>query len=162
VAWEWLAPAAAVAGAAVGGGTTWLVARGTWRHSERMAVDARKHKRLEEAYVELLQMAERAGHWADRLYPVMETDPPQPLPELPSPDEQVRVRPLVSAYGSAEVKQLFDEFIECIQKMLDAQRVIVVAQGHKAASMEGEHRLKIVSELRPAQQKKRRELRGAN
>lgn len=90
MAWEWLAPAAAVAGAAVGGGTSWLVARGTWKHSDRMAVDARQQKRLEEAYIEMLQVAGRAYRWAGQVYPLMDYDPPQPLPDLPSPDEQVR------------------------------------------------------------------------
>ena len=52
---EWLAPAA-IAGATVGDGTTWLVARGTREHAERMAFDARQHKRLEEAYIEMLQV----------------------------------------------------------------------------------------------------------
>jgi len=37
MAWEWLAPAAAVAGALVGGSTTWLVGRGARKHAETLA-----------------------------------------------------------------------------------------------------------------------------
>lgn len=80
-------------------------------------IDARQHKRLEEAYIAMLQVAARAQHWATRVYPLMDCDPPAPLPELPSADEQVRVQALVSAYGSAEGQQLYGEFPNLIRSI---------------------------------------------
>ena len=126
-----------------------------------MAVDARQHKRLEEAYIEMLQLVGRVHHWATRVYPLMETDPPQPEPDLPSPDEQVRVQALASAYGSAPVRVLFDEFRARVQDVTVAAETIAFAEAHSSHShgeMAREYRIKLDGELRPAILAKRREL----
>jgi hypothetical protein len=47
-----------------------------------------RHKRLESAYVEMLQVVERAGTWASRLAMSVDVFPQRPLPNLPSADGQ--------------------------------------------------------------------------
>jgi hypothetical protein len=90
IAWEWVpAVSAATSTATVGGIGIWAtfragregrehaetLARQTAEHTEHMAYDAREHKRKEEAYIEMLQVTGRAGHWASRVYPLMDSDP---------------------------------------------------------------------------------------
>jgi hypothetical protein len=184
VAWEWVPPVTAAASTTiVVGMTLWAtsrtgrqgrehaetVARQTAEHTEaltrqaaehaeKMAVEERTHKRLEAAYIEMLQMIGRAGHWAIRVYPLMDYDPPQPMPDLPSPDDQARVRALISAYGSAEVKRLFEEFGDLIHGIRIAADTITFAQTRSLGEMESEYRLKLDGELRPALTAKQLEL----
>ncbi len=78
MAWEWVPPVSAATGTAIVGGIgIWAtyrtgredrkhaeaLAKQTAEHAEKMAVDAREHKHFEEAYIELLQMTARLGHW---------------------------------------------------------------------------------------------------
>lgn len=170
VAWEWVpAVSAATSTTIVVGMTLWAtsrtgregrqhaetVARQTAEHAEAMAADERTHKRLESAYVELLQMIEQAGHWADRLYPLMDTDPPRPLPEMPSVDEQIRVRALVDAYGSDEVRELLGQHSRIIHGLRVAAEIVATSKDETALKQ----RIAIGQELRPAEREKRAELR---
>lgn len=69
---------------------TEALVRQTAEHAETMAVDERQHKRLEESYVEMLQMVERAGQW---VYPIYPSEGRETLrPELPGLYERVRSR----------------------------------------------------------------------
>ena len=73
-----------------------------------MAREARTQERLANAYVDLLDMAERTGQWAQSVRPMMDTIPPQPVPPLPELSEQARVEALVGAFGSNEVRRLME------------------------------------------------------
>ena len=116
MAWEWVAPVAtATAATALGGAGivfTWLTGKQGRDHAEAifnqqltheqlLAKEAREQQRLENAYVDLLDMAERVGHWAQRAYPIMDTNPPQSVPPLPSLVEQAHTGALVNAFRSA-------------------------------------------------------------
>jgi hypothetical protein len=57
-----------------------------------MAREARRQQRFADAYVELLCMVERMGHWAI-LRPMLETSPPRPVPPMPDAAEQTRCGP---------------------------------------------------------------------
>ena len=87
VAWEWVAPTATFAVGAIGIVFTWLSSKQGKDHAERIAKLANEHieamareertqRRLEECYIALLDMAERAGQWAQMV--ANETDA-QPL-----------------------------------------------------------------------------------
>jgi hypothetical protein len=52
------------------------------------AKEARVQQRLENAYIELLDMTERAGQWVQTVYPMINTMPPQSDPPLPTLAEQ--------------------------------------------------------------------------
>jgi predicted small integral membrane protein len=173
MAWDWVpAVSAATSTTIVVGMTLWAtsrpgregrehaetVARQTAEHAEKMAADVRQHKRLESAYIELLQVIERAGNWAGLVCPVMDTNPPRPLPDLPSIDEQVRVRALVTAYGSVKVQELFDEYIGYINEMNVAQQIVAFAKSESDGRTQLEQREKIDRELRPAERQMRDEL----
>lgn len=125
MAWEWVAPVAtAVASIAVGvGGVffTWLTGRQGREHAEAilavqlsqdrlLASEARVQQRLETAYVDLLDMAGRAGQWAQMVLPMIDTNPPQPDPPLPTPEEQAHVEAVVRAFGSKEVRALMADW----------------------------------------------------
>jgi len=174
MAWEWLAPAAAVAGALVGGSTTWLVGRGARKHAEtladknhahagRMAHQERQQKRFADAYTELLTFAERAGHWAARVTgPIkFEIGPPREQPEPPSDADRIRVRALAQAYGSPAVKKLFWQYLEAVDAIAVQVRVLTImatanvqADAHDYLDAEGQ----LNDELRPAEVAKRTEL----
>lgn len=96
MAWEWAGP---VSGAVVGlGGLVagWRISVGGRKHDERLAQqrheyetrasDAKWHRdRRADAYVELLDLAERMGAWIGMVHPMWDTDPPRRLPDIPSP-----------------------------------------------------------------------------
>jgi hypothetical protein len=130
MAWEWLAPAAAVAGAFVGGGTTWLVGRGARKHAEaladkkydhdeRMAQQGRQQKRLEDAYVELLTLMGRFRSWAfDGLNEHSSLDG---VKATALTDAEIsRVAALVRAYGSDAVFDAASDFWPLIGEVWSA------------------------------------------
>lgn len=98
--WEWVG--LSVLGA-LGMFFTWLSGKQGRDHAERLALignehaarmvrEERTHQRLADTYVALLDMAERVGMWAQAVRPLMDTDPPQPVPPLPDLAEQATVR----------------------------------------------------------------------
>lgn len=171
MAWEWLAPASAVAGAFVGGGTTWLVSRGARKHAEaladknhahaeRMANQTRQQKRLEDAYVGMLQAVQTAGHWADSLLPIFDADSPQTVPELPSTEEQQRLHALVMAYGSDQVNTLINRYISIIADLqITHDRLVHVRSQPECGEDDRPFVQQLRVELLPAEKATRRELR---
>src|SRR5690242_8922620 len=99
-----------------------------------MAYDARQQKRLEEAYIEMLQVTGRAVHWSNRVHPRMSIEP-KLLPDMPSPDEQTRVRALVGSYGSPEVRKLLGEFDDLIDAIRSVAERITSIRTHPLAEM---------------------------
>lgn len=172
MAWEWVAPVATAAGASAGVLGTVLTARGGRRHAEtiaretnahaeRMARSERQQERLEAAYGELMRMAEATGHWASRVFPMMDTDPPQPVPALPSDEEQIRVRAAVRAYGSTEVNNLMDEYYAVVHTLNVSSLTVKIGEGMReggGSKIASDARIKILQDDRPAEVAKRREL----
>ena len=110
MAWEWVAPVAtattATAVGVAGMFFTWLTGKEARDDARATAREAREQQRLENAYIELLDVAERTGQWVRMVCPVWDTNPPQPVPaELPSLPEQAHTEALVNAFGSAEVRE---------------------------------------------------------
>jgi len=95
---------------------------GGWRDrisATNLAETARKQQRLAEAYVELIELAEKIGYWASRLRPVMADLDYQP-PEPPSLDEQMRVGAKVLAYGTKDVKVKWKSWQQCVNEIVNA------------------------------------------
>ena len=67
-----------------------------------LAENATKQQRLAEAYVELIELAEKIGYWASRLRPVKADLDYQP-PEPPSVNERTRVGAKAHACGTKDV-----------------------------------------------------------
>lgn len=128
MAWEWADFSTAAVGIA-GIAGTWLTARQGFSNQRQLALDARRQDRLENAYVGLLEMVERVGHWAQIAYPLLDSNPPAPVPELPSLEEQAHTEALVRAFGSNEVLTLMEVWRNMVQKMLAADRII--QSGHE-------------------------------
>ena len=107
---------AALGGLLSGLVTNWLGDKRDQRkygHERAMALEARRQQRLEQAYVELLTYL--AGHaaWARGVRPLVATAVTVTQAQDPLVDEQAnRVEALVAAYGSEEVLQLLDEWIQ--------------------------------------------------
>ena len=139
MAWEWVAPVAtATAATALGGAGivfTWLTGKQGRDHAEAifnqqltheqlLAKEAREQQRLENAYVDLLDMAQRVGHWAQRAYPIMDTNPPQSVPPLPSLVEQAHTGALVNAFGSHGVLERMETWQSVVHQMIATTRLI--------------------------------------
>ncbi|ROO60350.1 hypothetical protein EDC02_2213 [Micromonospora sp. Llam0] len=135
MAWEWVPVVTAGVASSIAVGGTLLGARMGHLHAERLAnarlqhervlaADARRQQRLSEAYVELLDVVEGVGYWSAALYPMMDTDPPQELPPLPSLEKQVRVQALVTAYGSEAVRELHRDWTKSMVHIRAAAQTI--------------------------------------
>lgn len=122
MACEWIAPVATGITAAIVGGAgmffTWLTGKQSRDAARADAKEAREQQRLENAYVDLLDMAERAGQWALMVLPVVDTNPPQPDPDLPSINERAHTEALVKAFGSAEVRERMEVWRDVVKEMI--------------------------------------------
>lgn len=132
MAWEWVAPV--VTGAVGLGGIvfTWLTGKqsrdqavATLRqqldHDRLQAREAREQERLESAYLELLKMVQRAGIWAETVYPLLGQSPDIPLPSL---DIQADAAALVAAFGTPEVEAKLQAWRSVLKKMIALAGVV--------------------------------------
>jgi len=125
-----IALASVIAGGAVGLAGLLVAVLGGWRDRESaraMAREERHQSRIADAYVALLEGAEKIGNWAALVRPVIDTNPPQAPPPLPDVDAQYRVEALVNAYGSGEVKAALEEWRESVRAIRRADRKISVS-----------------------------------
>jgi len=131
MAWEWIGTSA-VGG--LGIFFTWLTdkqsrdqALQTLReqlgHERLQAREAREQERLETAYVALLKMAERVGHWAQMVHPVAQSGelPATPLPSL---EMQADTAALVNAYGTAAVRQRMETWEAVVRQMITQAELV--------------------------------------
>ncbi|MFI6068550.1 hypothetical protein ACIA47_25210 [Micromonospora sp. NPDC051227] len=147
----------------------WLTSRDATARDDRrhlheldMAREQRHHQRIENAYEELLLLVETIGQWASMIRPLV-TIEGDPRPQLPPLPEQARVEALVRAYGSQKVRdrlfawrQVIDQLIEADFQIQAAERSIE-RQGHTSID-DGAERMKIGTQLRPAERARRNEL----
>ncbi len=175
MAWEWVAPVAAGGGASIGAITTLLTARGGRAHAERlaqlnavhaerMARDERRQQRYAEAYIELLQLIERMGHWSQLVRPALDNDPPRELPaELPPLTEQAKVQALARAYGTSIVNKLVSEYHQAVRDIIRSDYLLTLAEmARKRGEESGIKPLQVWHDLdkihRPAEKSKREEI----
>jgi hypothetical protein len=182
VAWEWVAPVSSASGAVIVGGigiiSTLMLSRRNaeqaekiaelnTNHTEKLAREARRHDRLEAAYVDLLVFAQRAGAWAEAFRPLKEDDP-EAAP-LPPKEEWQQVQARADAYGSPELRHVFRWYLLILREIDFADRKIAKRHADSkrnpdqdaraAASAEaGELLEKLIREQIPAEQEKRKEL----
>jgi hypothetical protein len=131
MAWEWVAPVASAAAmttlGVAGIFATWLNAKQGRDHAETISKDqlaherllakeAREQQRLETAYVNLLDIAERAGQWAQMVYPMIDTN--QSVPPSPSSQEQAHTGALVNAVGSHEVRERMETWRAVVRQVI--------------------------------------------
>jgi hypothetical protein len=166
--WEWVAGTVG----AVGIVSTALTARGGRKHAETLsaerikheralAEDARLQARLADAYVEVLTIVNRFGHWADMVRPIVEANPPAPLPPVPDLEEQTRADALVMAYGSRKVEKLFEAWRQSVWDIIRANQEIELAQEmqtkHGSTGIDLlETWRRLADELKPAQRAARK------
>ncbi len=123
MAWEWVASVATGTTATIVGGAgiffTWLTGKQARDDARATTREARQQQRLESTYVDLLDMAERAGQWVRMVYPIWDTNPPQPVPaELPSLPEQAHTEALINAFGSAEVRERMKTWRDIVSEVI--------------------------------------------
>ena len=148
MAWEWVSPVAtATASIAVGVAGiffTWLSGKQGRDHAETisgqrlaherlLASEARDQQRLETAYVNLLEMAEAAGQWVQLVMPMVDTEPPQPDPPLPTLEVHAHTEAVVRAFGSPQVRERMDSWESVVRKAIST-----VTVGHMMASLPSE------------------------
>ena len=110
----------------------------------RLSTGARTHEvakwhreRRADAYVELLEVAEDIGHVVAVAFPMVETNPPRPEPELPSGVRQGRARARIAAFGSREVKAAADIWLEAASSALStAEEVAFFRRAANASERE--------------------------
>jgi hypothetical protein len=163
MAWEWVEPTAtgvvAVAGIA---GTLWSgrlsrtsaerIAQETHERAMEAAREQRRQERLAVAYVEVLQIAESVGHWAQSFGVVMDRAEP-PLPPLA---EQVRARALLLAHGSPDVRAAHHAWASVVDQINLAASNVARDRAERDSTAEDRRRLGL--ELAPVERERRREL----
>jgi len=88
--------------------------------SRKMVREERHQQRLADAYVALLEVAEKIGNWAALVRPALDSMPPRDPPPLPDVDIQIRVTALVNAYGSDDVKTRLKEWRDTVSAIRNA------------------------------------------
>lgn len=132
MAWEWVAPVATASVGVAGIVGTWLTGKQgrdeakrisgeTLTHQRFLAEEARKQQRIENAYVDALTLAVRAGRWINRVHRLDEQTPPVSAPALPTREEQVRSEVLINAFGSHAVGEKLDKWSALIAKAVRAR-----------------------------------------
>jgi hypothetical protein len=125
MAWEWVGPVATATVAVPGIFFTWLTGKQGRDDARAIAKEAREQQRLENAYVDLLDMAERVGQWVRMVYPMIDTNPPQPIPaELPSLAEQAHTEALVNTFGSDEVRKRMKDWRDVVLEVISTVQQI--------------------------------------
>jgi hypothetical protein len=129
---------AALGGLLSGWITNWLGDKRDQRkyaHERDMAAEARRHERLEQAYMELLNYLSRHWDWARSVRPFWGQPPtPEPLPR----EERWRIEALVTAYGSEEVRRLLKDWGERAAKIENADTTIRMVEKSRNASQQME------------------------
>ncbi len=172
VAWEWVSPVVTGVVALAGiGSTVWTTTHGR-DHAERLALQAhdradaaatetRRQERLAaKAYLEVLDLAESIGFWAQRVRPIIDTNPPQPEPEFPSVETQRRAQTSVSAFGSGSVVVALARWREQVDAVRRIDRIIARAEatGYRGKPDHLDHWQHLNDVVRPAEKATRAEL----
>ncbi len=116
MAWEWVSPIATATAGVAGIVFTWLTGKQARDDTRAIAREARQQQRLEDAYVELLKMAERVGQWAQMVCPVIDFGG-QPDTPLPSFEVQADASALMGAFGSEAVREKREAWESVVRKM---------------------------------------------
>lgn len=98
------------------------------RHERELAREERRQVRLAEAYIQMLEMVEKVGHWAQNIRPVTDTDPPQPPPPLPDLDSQVGTWSRVNAYGTPNIKRMLEAWRKTVADVQRADKLVGMRQ----------------------------------
>src|SRR5947209_3542689 len=102
MAWEWTGPASGAIVGVAGLLAGWRVAVGSRKHDERLAQQRNEHEarvahvqwhrdQRADAYIQLLDLAEEIGDWVSSAFPMWDTHPPRPLPDMPDRARQAHV-----------------------------------------------------------------------
>ncbi|MET9303559.1 hypothetical protein ABZX66_30030 [Micromonospora aurantiaca] len=150
MAWEWVGPVMTGA-VGISVGITGIVAtyktgkqgrqhaevlaRQQNEHDAALAKEQRDQQRRSEAYVELLTMVERVGQWASMVRPMLDTNPPRPVPPLPELSEQARSNALVGAYASPAVKERYQAWRKVVMEAIGAVEDIEFALANPDAGL---------------------------
>ncbi len=101
-----------------------------------LADTARTQQRLADAYIDVLTFVETVGTWSQLVRPALDRELNVALPDQ---DSEVLAKAKLAAYGSAEVKNLFGVWRECVLKIQQADarigRRIAKAEEHKHLPM---------------------------
>lgn len=124
-------------------------------HERKLATEARDQQRLETAYVDLLEMAEAAGQWVQLVLPMLDTDPPQPDPPLPSLEVQGHVQAVVRAFGSPKVIERMESWEAVVR---EANMTVAVARMKDIPREAFKARRTLDEGLRPQERSARRVL----
>jgi hypothetical protein len=166
MAWEWIGTSTV---GALGIIFTWLTGKqsrdqalATLRqqlgHDRLQAREAREQERLENAYLELLKMAERVGQWAQTIYPFAQFGalPDTPLPSL---EVQADTAALLAAFGTEEVREKAEAWQLVVKKMIALAALVPLQDKDSQYVQPGDRiaRAKI-EDIRPEEKKKRDEL----
>lgn len=155
--WSWLDSGATALLGVAGIFFTWLTgkqARDNARdlfqrqseHASREARLARSHDRRSDAYVHALEVAEQVGNWCQSVQPMVVTDPPQPLPDLPELGTQVAARARLLAFGSDEVRHLWTGWEDSARTILADDRYLADMRAESRAE-EGPYLMDVHREL---------------
>lgn len=146
MAWEWAPATATAAVGIVSNFFLWLgahqarqqaaqLAKEQADRAEAVAALARVQDRRAETYVQVLQVAEQVGEWVQSLSPPIELAPP-PSPPVPEVAAQVASRARLLAFGSLEVRDLWDNWRTAVAAAQAADRRVRAARSDPMPSPE--------------------------
>lgn len=127
-------------------------------NDRQVSTEERQQARLENAYIKLLEFAEKIGFWAQSSYPLYDTNPAAPPAPLPNLAEQAEVQALVRAFGSADLIQRMDEWAKVTEKLAFAEREILRQKANGGHDISGRREF---IELRPQEFELRRRMADA-
>lgn len=131
MAWEWISSVStATVGVAAILGTNWAAGRGR-RHERALTAERHEHERLlaheawirdsrRDAYLGLLDLAEEAGQYVQRVHPMWSSGQELPHPELPDLEAQRKMKAPVIAFGSDAVKEHMNAWEDVVRRALFA------------------------------------------
>jgi hypothetical protein len=167
MAWEWVAPVATASLGVVGIYFTWRtgkegrdhakqLAKAQQDHSERAAATARTQQRKAEAYVQILEVVEQIGNWAQNIRRVMDTIPPREIPPVPEYQDQIASKARLLAFASPEVQALWDEWDGAVHEIRVADMKIALGQQPNSAFDDTEAWISLEDTLRPKEIEQRK------
>jgi hypothetical protein len=108
---------------------TWLATKQNSDDAGATTKEARVQQRLENAYIELLDMTERAGQWVQTVYPMINTMPPQSDPPLPTLAEQAHTEAVVRAFGSNDVRAHMETWRDLVRQVISTVEQVKWEEG---------------------------------
>jgi hypothetical protein len=126
-------------------------------HEVMVVQQEREQQRRVEAYIEVLTKVEKLGYWASRIHPLKASEH-EDVPNDSILRGDARNSALLLAYGSDEVRELYNMWCRCITEVKDAIELIRMDHEAKEIGQMNEVWSRLMERLRPDEENARSSL----